>query len=96
MEEKRDWKLDETLLDFIKYLEERELKEQESETFFKFLDKYVQSINDPIEKENLIDFYKHYESCIDIKTEFPKFVQSKVEREINLFIDDQEKLIPIE
>jgi len=96
LEEKRDWKLDETLLDFIKYLEERELKEQEIETFFKFLDRYVQTINDPIEKENLIDFYRHYEYCIDIKTEFPKYVQSKVEREINLFIDDQEKLIPIE
>jgi len=96
LEEKREWKLDETLLDFVKYLEERELREQEPETFFRFLDKYVQNVTDPIEKENLIDFYKHYEHCIDIKTEFPKYVQSKVEREINLFIDNQEKLMPIE
>ena len=96
VEEKRDWKLDETLFEFIKYLEERESKEQEPETFFKFLDKYIQNVTDPIEKENLVDFYKHYDYCIGIKTEFPKYVQSKVEKEINLFITDQERLKPIE
>ncbi|MBY8988007.1 MAG: hypothetical protein KGD61_06095 [Candidatus Lokiarchaeota archaeon] len=96
IEERRDWKLDETLFEFIKYLEERESKEQEPETFFRFLDKYIQNVPDQIEKENLIDFYQHYEYCVDIKTEFPKFVQNKVEKEINLFITDQEKLIPIE
>jgi hypothetical protein len=96
VEEKRDWKLDETLFEFIKYLEERESKEQEPETFFKFLDKYIQNVTDPIEKENLVDFYKHYDYCIGIRTEFPKYVQSKVEKEINLFITDQERLKPIE
>jgi hypothetical protein len=96
VEEKRDWKLDETLFEFIKYLEERESKEQEPETFFKFLDKYIQNVTDPIEKENLVDFYKHYDYCIGIKTEFPKYVQSKVEKEINLFVTDQERLKPIE
>ncbi len=96
LEVKKEWKLDETLLDFIKYLEERELREQEPETFFRFLDKYIQNVTDPIEKENLMDFYKRYEYCIDIKTEFPKYVQSKVEREIALFVDNQEKLTPIE
>jgi len=96
MEERRDWKLDETLYEFIKYLENRESKEQETETFFGFLDKYIQKVSDPLEKENLIDFYKYYEYCIDIKTAFPKYVQSMVEKEINLFIPEQEKLIPIE
>ncbi len=96
VEERRDWKLDETLFEFIDYLEERESKEQDPDTFFRFLDKYIQRVTDQIEKENLIDFYKHYEYCIDIKTEFPKYVQSKVEKEINLFVNDQEKLIPIE
>ena len=96
VEEKRDWHLDETLFEFIKYLEERESKEQEPETFFKFLDKYIQKVTDQIEKENLIDFYKYYEHCIDIKTEFPKYVQSKVEKEINLFTIVREKKIPID
>jgi len=96
IEERRDWKLDETLFEFINYLEERESKEQEPEIFFRFLDKYIQKVTEQIEKENLINFYKHYEYCIDIKTEFPKYVQSKIEKEINLFNGDQEKLIPLE
>ncbi|MFX1287985.1 MAG: hypothetical protein ACFFFY_05430 [Promethearchaeota archaeon] len=96
MEERRDWKLDETLYEFIKYLENRESKEQEPENFYGFLDKYIQKVSDPFEKENLIDFYKQYEYCIDIKSAFPKYIQSKVEKEINLFITEQEKLIPIE
>jgi len=96
VEERRDWYLDETLFEFIKYLEERESKEQKPETFFRFLDKYIQKVTDQIEKENLIDFYKHYEHCIDIKTEFPKYVQSKVENEINLLTIVREKIVPID
>jgi hypothetical protein len=96
VEERRDWYLDETLFEFIRYLEERESKEQEPETFSRFLHKYIQKVTDQIEKENLIDFYKYYEYCIDIKTEFPKYVQSKVEKEINLLTIVREKIIPID
>ncbi|GAH51018.1 unnamed protein product, partial [marine sediment metagenome] len=64
IEEIRDWSLDETLFEFIKYLEERESDEQKSETFLKFLDKYILRISNEIEKEILIDFYKQYEFCI--------------------------------
>ena len=96
IEEKRDWQLNETLFEFIKYLEERESKEQEPESFFRYLDEYIQKVTNQIERENLIDFYKHYEYCIDIKTEFPKYVQNKVEKEINLFNPEQEKLFPID
>ncbi|MFX0011296.1 MAG: hypothetical protein ACFE9R_13350, partial [Candidatus Hermodarchaeota archaeon] len=96
IEEKRDWQLDETFFDFIKYLEERESIEQESETFSEFLDKYIQTVAEKNEKENLIDFYEHYEYCIGIKTEFPKYVKNKVEKEISLFIPEQENKIPID
>jgi len=94
VEEIRDWSLDETLFEFIKYLEERESDEQEPETFLKFLDKYVLKISNDVEKKTLIDFYKQYEFCIGIKTEFPKYVQKKVEKEINLFRIEQEKSAP--
>jgi len=94
IEEIRDWSLDETLFEFIKYLEERESDEQEPETFLKFLDKYILRISNDIEKEILIDFYKQYVFCIGIKTEFPKYVQNKVEKEINLYKVEQEKITP--
>ncbi len=95
IEEIRDWSLDETLFEFIKYLEERESDEQKPETFFKFLDKYILRISNEVEKEILIDFYKHYEFCIGIKTEFPKYLQNKVEKEINLFNIEQEKILSL-
>ena len=95
IEEIRDWSLDETLFEFIKYLEKRESEEQVPETFLKFLDKYILRISNEVEKEILIDFYKHYEFCTDIKTEFPKYVQNKIEKEINLFKIKQEKIKPI-
>jgi len=95
IEEKRNWSLDETVFDFIRYLEERESKEQEPESFLKLLDKYILTVSDEREKEHLIDFYKHYEFCIDIKTEFPKYIQNNVEKEINLLNIDREKIIPV-
>ena len=94
IDEIREWSLDETLFDFIKYLEERESSEQEPETFSKFLDKYILRISNEVEKEILIDFYKNFEFCIDIRTEFPKYIQSKIEKEINLFRIEKEKIIP--
>jgi len=94
IEEIRKWSLDETLFEFIKYLEERESNEQEPEVFLKFLDKYILRISNDVEKEILIDFYKQYEFCIGIKTEFPKYIQNKVEKEINLFKIEPEKVIP--
>jgi len=94
IEDIREWSLDETLFEFITYLEERESNEQEPETFLLFLDKYILRISNDVEKEILIDFYKQYEFCIGIKTEFPKYVKSKVEKEINLFKIEQEKILP--
>jgi hypothetical protein len=83
------------VFDFVRYLEERESKEQEPESFLKLLDKYILTVSDVREKEHLIDFYKHYEFCIDIKTEFPKYIQNSIEKEINLLNINRENIIPV-
>lgn len=91
VEEKRDWSLKETFSDFIDYIEERESNEQQIESFFKFLDKFITNISNPTEKEHLIEFYKQFELCIDIKTEFPKYIKDKIQTELSLLNIEHEK-----
>ena len=95
LENNKDWSLIEIYNDFINYLEERELKEQKLENFLDFLDKYIAKIPNAEEKRELLEFYKHYEYCININMEFPKYVKSKIKQELSLINDQKEQLIPI-
>ncbi len=96
IEQKMTWNLTENISSLIKYLEEREALEVKSENFCNFLDKYIAKVNDEGKKEVLLDFYKKYEYSIDIKYEFPKYVQNIIEEEIALFNETNEDLFPID
>ena len=95
IEEKRDWSLNETYTDFVEYIEKRETFEQNEKQFLVFLDTYIVKVLDETEKNLLLDFYKKFEFCIDIKLEFPKYVQKKIETEVNLLKLNQNKVLPI-
>jgi len=93
--EKRDWRLNETFADFIEYFEQREKLEQDIKQFLTFLDKYIAQVVDENEKHLLLDFYKQFEYSIDIKFEFPIYIQNKVETELKLINFDEKKTRPI-
>ncbi|MGB5912866.1 MAG: hypothetical protein WBH31_16880 [Promethearchaeia archaeon] len=95
IEEKRDWRLNETYTDFVEYIEKRETFEQNEKQFLVFLDTYIAKVLDESEKNILLDFYKKFEFCIDIKLEFPKYVQKKIETEVNLLKLNQSEVPPI-
>jgi hypothetical protein len=95
IEEKRDWRLNETYTDFVEYIEKRETFEQNEKQFLVFLDKYIAKVLDESEKNILLDFYKKFEFCIDIKLEFPKYVQKRIETEVNLLKLNQSEVPPI-
>jgi len=85
------WTLKEVYGDFINYLEEREQKEQQADNFLEFLDVYIASITNEVEKETLMEFFKQYELSIEIKTEFPKYIRQKIEQIVNsLNIQEEE------
>ncbi|MFX0024864.1 MAG: hypothetical protein ACFE8M_00495 [Candidatus Hermodarchaeota archaeon] len=94
IEEKRDWSLNETYTDFVEYIEKRESFEQNEKQFLIFLDKYIINVLDETEKYLLLDFYEKFEFCIDIKLEFPKYVQKIIETEVNLIKLNQSKVPP--
>ncbi|MFX0188088.1 MAG: hypothetical protein ACFE8A_10165 [Candidatus Hodarchaeota archaeon] len=94
MEEQKDWNLKKNYNDFIKYLEERKLKEQKIEKFLEFLDGYIVKISDEIEKKHLLDFLKQYDFCIQSKSEFPKYIKNKIENKINSLNLQEDLLIP--
>ncbi|MFX0033248.1 MAG: hypothetical protein ACFE8E_02015 [Candidatus Hodarchaeota archaeon] len=93
--EKRDWRLNETFTDFIEYFEQREKLEQDIKHFFSFLDKYIAQVVDENEKHLLLDFYKQFEYSLDIKFEFPIYVQKTIETELNLINFDEIRTSPI-
>ncbi|MFX0176461.1 MAG: hypothetical protein ACFE85_09545 [Candidatus Hodarchaeota archaeon] len=95
IEEKRDWVLNETFSDFLNYIEERESLEQIPENFLKFLDNYIGKVSDGFERDALLDFCRKFEQSIDIKTEFPKYVKNKIEKEMNILSLESETLYPI-
>ncbi len=70
---------------FINYLELREAYELKVENFLDFLNIYIAKIEDPVQKPQLLDFFKQYEFCLDIKEEFPNYLKSKIKREIEAF-----------
>ncbi len=94
-EEQRTWTLDEVYNDFIGYFEDRESKEQKVENFLIFLDSYIAELSNPEEQRLMLEFYKHYELSIDIKTEFPKYVRNNIKNDLINLNPQIEKIIPI-
>ncbi|MFX1235405.1 MAG: hypothetical protein ACFFBY_12730, partial [Promethearchaeota archaeon] len=89
--EKRDWHLNETFQDFVEYFEQREKLEQDVGNFLKFLDFYIAQVTDEMEKILLLEFYKHFEHSIEIKFEFPKYIQRMIETELSLISFEEKK-----
>ena len=46
-------------------------------------------------KSHLLEFFKQFEYYVDIKTEFPKYIKMRIEKEIKLFNLEIEELIPM-
>jgi len=90
IEEQRNWTLIEIYSDFLGYLEQRERNQREPKAFLMFLDTYIAGIKDQNEKELLLDFYKQFETSIDIGIEFPKYILQKIEKEVNITNFDDE------
>ncbi|TFG17237.1 MAG: hypothetical protein EU531_03835 [Promethearchaeota archaeon] len=96
MKEQKVWSLKDTYSDFINYLEEREKKEQEIESFLFFLDNYIAKIADSEVKNLLLEFYELYHYCISIRTDFPKYMFNKIRTELNLLTIEKESLSPVD
>ena len=95
-EENRSWKLDEIFYDFLNYLEKRENREQGIDSFLNFLDTYISKNSNDSNKSAILEFYRKFEYSKGISTEFPKYIQDKIETEINLMPNSPEELNPIE
>ena len=96
VEEQRNWTLNEIVTDFINYLEERELREQQIDHFFKFLDQYIAKVSNDLNQNIFLEFYKQFEYCRGIATEFPLYVRKRIETELSILNMKEEELIPIE
>ena len=96
IEEQKEMNLEEIYNDFITYLEDREIKDQQLETFLEILDVYIAKVSSEIEKIPLLDFFKQFDFCIQHKSEFPKYIKSKIAEKINSLNLKVEKLNPIE
>ena len=96
VEEQRSWTLNEIVADFINYLEEREAREQQIDHFFKFLDQYIAKVSNELNQNIFLEFYKQFEYCRGIATEFPLYVRKRIETELSIFNMKEEELIPIE
>jgi hypothetical protein len=93
--EQKTWTLEEIYEDFINYFEERERNEQQTDNFLKFLDSYIAQMSNEEEKIYLIEFFKQFEFCNKIKTEFPKYIKTIIEKEINVLDSEYEQQIPM-
>ena len=91
----KDWNLKEIYEDFLGYFEERESRDQKTENFLEFLDGYIAQVSDELEKEHLLEFFKQFEFCLQIKDEFPNYIKNKIKKEINLLNLSIEKLTPL-
>ncbi len=94
VEEPRNWTLNEVVSNFINYLEERELQEQKIDYFYKFLDQYIAKVSNESEQNSLLEFYKQFEYCRGIATEFPLYIRKRIETEISILDMKQEELLP--
>jgi hypothetical protein len=93
--DRKEMNLEEIYTDFIEYFEQREFEEQKPEKFLEFLDKYIAKITDEEEKLHLVEFFKQFEYCIEIKNIFPDYVKTKIEAELNILDLKPEELMPI-
>lgn len=75
----------ETFEQFINYLEYRENYEQQAENFLDFLNIYIAEVKNPVQKPLLLEFFKQYEFCMDIKDEFPQYLKRMIKNEIDEF-----------
>ena len=96
IKEQKVWSLKDIYSDFIYYLEEREKKEQEIESFLIFLDSYIAKIPDSEEKRHLLEFYELYNYCISIKIDFPKYMSDKINTELTLMTNENGPISPID
>ena len=96
MEEAPNWNLKELYDDFFKYLRNRITEEQDTQNFLKFLDYYIGKLKEGKKKKAFIDFLRNYEVCLDIKTEFPKYIKVKIRDLVNGFNFESETLEPID
>ncbi|MBY9003003.1 MAG: hypothetical protein KGD73_03445 [Candidatus Lokiarchaeota archaeon] len=96
VEEQRSWTLNEIVSDFINFLEERELREQEIDHFLIFLDQYIAKVSNDLNHGIFLEFYKQFEYCRGIAIEFPLYVRKRIETELSLLNMKQEELSPIE
>ncbi len=95
IKEQKEWNLIEIYNDFIKYFEERESNEQQTENFLKFLDSYIAQILNESEKNQLIDFFEQYEFVNKIKTEIPNYIKKIIEKEVSTINIELEQKVPI-
>jgi len=93
--DRKEMNLEEICSDFIEYFEKREFEEQNPEKFIEFLDKYIAKTTNEEEKHHLLEFFKQFEYCIEIKNIFPEYVKTKIEAELKVFDLKPEELIPI-
>ena len=96
IEEQKQWTLKDTISNFITYLEEREKKEQDIESFLLFLDSYIAQVAESEEKTQLLEFYKLYDYCTSIRTDFPKYILNKIKTELNLLTNVNKPLLAVQ
>jgi hypothetical protein len=94
--DRKEMNLEEICSDFVEYFENREREEQKPENFIKFLNNYIAKINNEEEKIHLLEFFKQFEYCIDIKNIFPEYVKTKIQAELNQLELRTEELNPID
>ncbi|MHA1670895.1 MAG: hypothetical protein ACTSV5_09985 [Promethearchaeota archaeon] len=95
VEEQRNWTLNEIVTDFISYLEQRESRERQIDHFLNFLDQYIAKVSNDLNRDVYLDFYKQFEYCRGIATEFPLYVRKRIETELNILNLKEEELNPI-
>ncbi|MFO8019313.1 MAG: hypothetical protein R6U96_11800 [Promethearchaeia archaeon] len=95
MQKAPSWNLKELYDDFVQYLTERGSKERNSKNFLDFLDYYIGQTKNDQKKKALLDFLRNYESCLGIKTEFPKYIRDRIEKQLEVFEFPSKKEKPI-
>jgi len=94
--DRKEMNLEEICSDFVEYFERRESEEEKPENFIDFLNNYIARINDEGEKSHLLEFFKQFEYCIDIKNIFPEYVKTKIQAELSQFDLRAEELKPLD
>ncbi|MEJ2252536.1 MAG: hypothetical protein P8Y97_23105, partial [Candidatus Lokiarchaeota archaeon] len=94
LREERNWTVNEIIVDFIKYLEERETKEIKVENFKNFLDTFIAKIEDSDQKPELILFLEQYEYCLGIKEEFPRYLKQQIKKHFEVYNFNLKKELP--